>query len=270
MQSSEMSYQDNIYFGIFKAINNFVTEINKEFGAKYMEVALYNRLLEKTGVNNRNAVLKHIDVFKSFFQNNRNAIEKKETTLIKPCISYSDKVFLNIQKLLDDSNSDTRKIIWDHLYYIWNLIDPTGQAKKLIKENTGDSLEGDFLQKMVEKVSSVVAEKNPSPDSNPVDMAMDLMKSGVFSDMVNTMSSGASNGKLDINKMFTTVTTMINKMSPDGKVPPEIGNMISMISTIIPSSGVVNNTGNLIEQLESVTVEDEVENNAENTGSKLE
>ncbi len=131
-------------------------------------------------------------------------------------------------------------------------------------------LEGDFLQKMVEKVSSVVAEKNPSPDSNPVDMAMDLMKSGVFSDMVNTMSSGASNGKLDINKMFTTVTTMINKMSPDGKVPPEIGNMISMISTIIPSSGVVNNTGSLIEQLESVTVEEEVENNAENTGSKLE
>ena len=221
---------------IFKSICMFVKDLNTEFGSTRMEIKLYNHLLEKTDIVNAVPIQKHIDAFVKFFEANREGVEAMDANLLRePNIVYSTKVFINVQSLVRGSHStEVNAVIWKHLLYIWNKIDPSSQARRILKENGGGDRESQFLENMLDKVSSVVGAQNIQESQNPMSVAMGLMSSGVFQELLSGMTSDNSGAPLDMGKMFNSVQNLMTKMSPGGMIPPEISGMINMIGAQFP------------------------------------
>lgn len=221
---------------IFKSICMFVKDLNVEFGERYIEVKLYNHLLEKTGITNSGPIQKHIKSFGTFFSENHEAVETMNANKFKNgTVKYSEKVFVNVEKLLKDpeTNAETKAVIWKHLLYIWNLIDPASQAKRILKETSDTSKESVFIENMLDKVAGVVNNQQLSQSENPMGVAMNLMSSGVFSEIISGLTTEMNSGQLDMTKMFSSVNTLITKLSPDGMVPPEVANMMNMVQPML-------------------------------------
>jgi hypothetical protein len=234
---------DNTSILIFKAIVGFISDLNEEFGQRYKSIALYNRLLDKTGIVNIGPVQKHIECFRSFFSKNKKAMEEKKKELFDETkISYSKSVYIDVVLILN-SNSDTSSIIWKHLLTIWGLIDPTSQAKRILNESlknsNGEDKESQFLSNILERVEKTVGENNVDT-SNPMAAVSSLMSSGVFTDLINGMQTGLSDGSLDISKLMGSVQGMMSKMNGGrggGGGMPDLNSMMSMMGGMGGSGG---------------------------------
>ena len=103
---------DNTSILIFKAITSFISDLDSEFGKKHKSIALYNRLLEKTGIVHIGPVHKHIECFKKFFDLNKNAMNDQNPVLFENSkIVYSEKVYVDIATVLRQTSEDNKKII---------------------------------------------------------------------------------------------------------------------------------------------------------------
>ena len=228
---------DNSTVLIFKSITNFVSDLNIVFGSKYKSIALYNRLLEKTGLSKSGPIMKHIECFRKFFSLNREGMESKNCAMFNETrISYSDNCYVDMKNVFKDVPDDnTSTIIWKHLLTIWGLIDPNSQAKKLLQssflESGNNTDEVNFLSNIIDKVESSVSSGNIDA-SNPMAAVTNLMQSGVFTELISDMHSGMSSGKLNIERMIGGISTMIGKMNPGGDMPPEISGLMSMMSAL--------------------------------------
>jgi hypothetical protein len=256
---------DNTSVLIFKAITQFVSELHQEFGSKYKNIALYNRLLERTGIVHVGPINKHIDCFRVFFEKNQNAIEEQNpSSFTETKISYSDRVFIDLVQVLKHSSKDNSKIIWQHLLTIWGLIDPTSKARNLLhniikeskesSDSKDSSSEEDFLSNIINKVEQSV-DKSKIDSNNPMSAIGNLMQSGVMTDLVNGMQKGLSDGSLNVGKLMSSVQTMIGKLggsSKDGNNTggggggggmPDISQMMSMVGPLM-SNFMSNNNDN--------------------------
>lgn len=234
---------DNATVLAFKAISGFIADLTAEFGSKMKSIVLYNRLLEKTGLVHTKPILKHVECFRTFFRENAAAMEhRKPSAFVNPKISYSDRVYLDMSVIFRESPRDSIEIIWRHLYAIWGLVDPSSQARRLLAETMkqgGDSAgkESDFLSSIIEKVEKTV--KSGDVDaSNPMGAVSKLMSSGVFTDLIQGMQTGLSDGSLNIGKLMGSVQGLMGKMgggsgSSGGGGMPDLGAMMSMIGPMM-------------------------------------
>lgn len=241
---------DNNTILIFKSITGFISDLNTEFGSKHKSIALYNRLLEKTGIVHVGPVHKHINCFRSFFSSNVKAMEEQNISLfLEPRISYSDRVYVDVLTIFRQSSEESSSIIWKHLLTIWGLIEPTSQAKRIlnesIKQSNGADKESKFLSDIIERVEKSVSSSDVDVNSNPMAAVSNLMNSGVFTDLINGMQTGLSDGSLDIGKLMGSVQGMMSKMGgssssssssspmPDMSAMPDMGAMMGMMGSMM-------------------------------------
>lgn len=234
---------DNTSVLIFKAITGFISDLNSEFGGKFKSIALYNRLLEKTGIVHIGPINKHIECFRKFFSVNQQAmIEQKSELLVETKISYSNNVYVDVASVLKHTNKENTQIIWKHLLTIWGLIEPTSQAKKVLHESLksdgGDGKEAQFLSNILDKVQKTAEDAKISENSNPMEALSGLMKSGAMNDLVSGMYKGLSDGSLDVGKLMNTVQNMVGAMGggADGNGDPnmpDFGQMMNMMGPMM-------------------------------------
>lgn len=233
---------DNTQLLIFKAITGFISDLDQEFGKRHKSIALYNRLLEKTGIIHVAPINKHIDCFRSFFNTNQKGMEEKNPNLfVDSKISYSDRVFVDVGTVLRQSSTENAQIIWKHLLTIWGLIDSTSPARRLLQESFGSSnTEEDFLTNIIDRVEKTVGDGS-IPNDNPMAAISSLMQSGVMTDLVSGMQKGLSDGSLDVGKLMNSVQGMIGKMGGDsrggrgggGGGMPDLSQMMSTIGPMM-------------------------------------
>ena len=232
---------DNTSILIFKAIVGFISDIHTEFGSRHKSIALYNRLLEKTGIVNIGPINKHIDCFRKFFNENQKAMEEKNINLFTDSkISYSDRVYVDVSTVIKQSTPDNAQIIWKHLLTIWGLVDPTSQARKILQDSirnneNSDNKEDQFLTNIIEKVEKSVSGAQID-QSNPMASIGSLMQSGVFSSLITDMQKGLSDGSIDISKLMGSVQGMMTKMNGDaggGGGMPDLSSMMNMMGPMM-------------------------------------
>ena len=234
---------DNTQLLIFKAITGFISDLDQEFGKRHKSIALYNRLLEKTGIIHVAPINKHIDCFRSFFNTNQKGMEEKNAEgFVNPKIAYSDRVYVDVGTVLRQSNKENSQIIWKHLLTIWGLIDSTSSARRILQESFGQSpnTEEDFLANIIDRVEKTVGDGS-IPTDNPMSAISSLMQSGVMTDLVSGMQKGLSDGSLDVGKLMNSVQGMIGKMgggsssggSSGGGGMPDLSQMMSTIGPMM-------------------------------------
>jgi hypothetical protein len=224
---------------IFKAISTFVSDLGECFSQDNHALALYERLLNKTQLAHTEAVEKHITAFRNFCLENKDAIvERKET--FSCSIVYSQKVFIDMNIIFKlNIDEDTRNTIWSHLLTIYALVDPSGPARNmLIKSQSvvkfeGDGEEDDFLNNVISKV-----EKHINPDTtNPQEAIASIMSSGMITDLVSSLNTGISSGKLDLAKMMGSVQKMVGTMSDSGSGDPGTMDAMNMLNSMMGMMG---------------------------------
>ena len=194
----------------FKAISNFTSCLNEVFGRNNRALKLYAHLISKTTLTHDVPIQKHVTTVTEFCVNNREAILSKDNNKIKGEITYSQRVYIDIKNIIQESDIDTEEIIWKHLLTLSALTDPAAKAKELLKETSKTSSvnEADFLTDIIGKV-----EQHVDPNANPMDAVSSIMKSGIFTELVGGMGNGLQDGSLDLNKLMGTVQKMVGTLN---------------------------------------------------------
>jgi hypothetical protein len=227
----------------FKAISNFTTELGETFSRQHRPLKLYKRLINQTTLTHEQAIQNHIDAFRKFCVENRDAIAKKDhNSVLNPKISYSQRVYIDMSEIFKLADKETTPIIWQHLLCISAIVDPAGKAKEILKENleagkTGGT-ETNFLTDIIDKVESHV-----DPNANPMEAVSSIMQSGIFTDLIGGMNQGLSDGSLDIGKLMGAVQGMVGKLDQGNGAgsDPQTANAMNMISSMMGNMG--NNQG---------------------------
>jgi hypothetical protein len=236
-----MIYESNLK--TFKIITEFVNELNSMFGKKQKSLSLYSRLITKTleVYNDKSAaynedeterfngiVQKHINSFKNFCVKNNNAIlTKNSKKIVDSNITYSEKVYINMVNIFNMSDFSTEETIWKYLLTISALVDSSSKAKQILLGEKNN--ESDFLNKLITKV-----EDNINPDtSNPMEAVSSLLSSGVLTDLISSITTGFSNGELDMNKLMNTMNKMLDTCEPADKSDQNIDMLKNMMSNMM-------------------------------------
>ena len=228
----------------FKAISNFTTSLEEVFGKEERSLKLYVHLISKTTLSHEKAIQKHIEAFRVFSIANRNALETRDASkLVEKKISYSERVYIDISRILKSADKDTAAVIWKHMLTVSALVDPTGKARQILKASAQNSSSGateaNFLNNIIGKV-----EEHVDPDANPMEAVASIMKSGVFADLVGGMGNGLQDGSLDLGKLMGTVQTMVTSLT--GNIEEEDGGdgPMEMINTMLGSINAGATSGN--------------------------
>lgn len=215
---------------IFKAITTFVHDMNEIYGERNKPLLLYAHLIEKTGIIHEEPIRKHIQLFKDFVTENEEGIMQKDEGKMKSrMIQYSEKVYIDmdeVMKMSKDAPLD-RESIWKHLLTLSALLNPSSQAKEILRRekeasassSSKETSEDDFLSGLIDKVGKHI---DPT-SSNPMDSMNNLMSSGVFGELMTSMDKGIENGTLDMQKMVGSLQKMIGSLSTiidSTSVPP--------------------------------------------------
>lgn len=236
----------------FKAIQNFVNDLNNEFEKKVKEVALYNRILEKTSIDEMKFIDRHINAFHTFYKQNPSFI--KDLTLTNGIIRYSDNIYLNLSKILKKVNEESKQVVLSHMKTIFmHLNFNTEEGRQMIETmlsnsastttNADDSShldpneifndlqlpensEGDFLK---ETLGEMVTNIDPS---NPMGSVMGMMQGGFFNNFMDNLKTKMDSGELNMNNLMSSVTSMINtNVNSD-----DIQNMDPMMKNMLQST----------------------------------
>lgn len=218
----------------FDRVVGFVSDLSVVFGSKQHSLLLYNRLLEKTKPMHREEINKQVNIFSNFISQNYDAIIAKDFSLFsEKTIRYSDKIKINLEEIFVSSDSETKEQIWKHLLYIANCLNPTGEASNILKKSLSENTkESEFLNNLCKKIESNVKE-----DTDPMTAVMGLMQNGVITDLIGSMQEGMKDGSLDMNKLFSTVQTMMGSMGENGASMPDL----SQLANLLPPSQPDNN-----------------------------
>lgn len=223
----------------FKAISNFTNELSEVFSESHRPLKLYAHLINKTTLACDQAIQKHFEAFNSFCVSNRDAISERNVgKLNTKKISYSKRVWIDMGEIFKLADSDSKSVIWKHLLTISALVDPSGKARQILKEQKEKGNGGEEINFLTDIISKV--ENKVSPNSNPMEAVSSIMQSGIFTELVQGMGNGLQNGSLDLNKLMGTVQTMVTKLSHDAGDDEGGEQAMNMINTMM--GNLTNNT----------------------------
>ena len=231
---------DDISLVAFKAIVSFINDLASEYGKRHRPLALYKRLINSTTVTNEEGMKRYLNAFKSFCVANRDAIQEQDASkMVQKRITYhtSDRVFVDMGFIFTISDAETAPIIWRHLLTISAIIDPVGNARKILAQQVDDNktgeVEAEFLTNIMSKVESSVNEEA----SNPMDAISGMMRSGVFGELLNGLQGGMASGQLDLGKLLGAVQGMVGNLNQEAGDDPQTQEAMGMLNNMASSLG---------------------------------
>jgi hypothetical protein len=221
----------------FKAICNFINDLESEFGKRHKPLKLYKRLINQTQICHDKIIKKHITLFHDFSMNNRDALlNSDDSKLQHKRIAYSERVYIDMDYIFRLADKETKDVIWKHILTISAIVDPSSRAKDILKksveENKGTN-EAEFLNNIISKV-----EQSVKPDANPMEAVSSIMQSGLFNELLNDLGSK----KLDMGKLIGVVQGMVSNMSSQVGDNPEAKNAMGMLNNMVGSIGNMDNS----------------------------
>lgn len=194
---------------LFGLLGQFVESVSKYFDAKnklddplLVKVALYERLVEKTGPTNLKAITKHITAFSEWVQANRDACISGDLSGMSSSLQsivYSENVFLPINDLFRrcSDDSDTTRVMWKHVLNIAfrltgdlefrkSLLGLCKQASTEVEPVKKEKVdEEEFVNKAVDKLMEEIKRSNPQ---NAKDAFKKVVRGEALDEIMDTLT----------------------------------------------------------------------------------
>jgi hypothetical protein len=225
-----MNSDDKTLIG-FKAVCNFVSDLSSEYGKRHKPLKLYSRLLSKTRITNDEIIQKHLDKFREFCVKNREALLAQDRTKITSTkLEYSDRVFIDMKFIFELADEETTPVIWRHLLTISAILDPSGNAREVLKNQPPPPIEIDdeFFDKIISKVEGIV-----KPGANPMEILASVMQTGVLNDFITGIQSNVQSGKFDLKKLMGSINRLVTRMKIDDN--PEAKKAVEAMTGVLTS-----------------------------------
>lgn len=185
---------DNTTLVAFKAICNFVKDLNFAFGDRLPPLQLYAHLLDKTGLINEEPIRKHISIFQDFVDKNEEAILQKSVSLLQDnhVLKYSEKVYINLNGVIQLSETEDIGTLWTHLLTITAILKPTSRAKDILRQHRHELM---TIEEETVPVSPSVSASAPASASASAGNADPFQNIGnLLETLMGGMGSFANNG----------------------------------------------------------------------------
>ena len=236
----------DVQFTAFCKILNFVNELNNVFGSKYKNIKKYYNLLKKSQ-SKPFAVSKQTAIFDQFVNQNKEFVISKDVSkLTMDDIVFSENnVFINLRQVITESDSETKDAIFKHLQVISYAFSNDEQIKQAILKDNKDN-EGQFIDTFMQKVTNAFETQNYS---DPLSATLGLLQSGIFNDVVQTLSSKHKSKEISIDKLVNKLQSTMSDMSKElGSSGIDVGplNQLSHLSSL---GGMTNIPSNPTEEL---------------------
>lgn len=179
-------------------------------------LALYARLVEKTGIGNGGAIRRHLEIFRRYLGKNRVALEQRDLTRLSPNkIRYNDRIFCNLKDALTKATPQSRETIWKYLLTIHALLDPQSRAREILRKMREEEKgsETQVLSTIFEEISSIQTQA-----SNPMEAMMSFVTSGGLNRVMESFQTATSADGFDLGRM---VTLLGQSMGSLGIAPPQ-------------------------------------------------
>lgn len=187
-------------------------------------------VIEKTTIAHKTAINKHVEIFRDFCIQNREAIyEKDASKFVVESIVKSDKVRIDIAAILKSIPSEHKAPIWKYLLYISAFVDPQGRAKELYQQSSGSAVENstNLLTNLFDELKNTTEQQGD--DMKPQDAVQAVLQS----DFASKLTGALSSGELDMKSLFGGIMNMANEAGDQAKDDPEAQQALSMINGIM-------------------------------------
>lgn len=202
---------------IFNSIKNFVSSLDECYSDNFNNIKLYNNLLQKTTYSHTELIKKHIDIFRVFSLENESCILNKNYELTQPKLQFSHSIFIDLNEVLKTCDNSEKETIWKHVALIYSYFKPNSNIKHMLKQKKTN--ESSFIKDMIDKVEDSIDGGNVN---NPMEAITKMMTSGVFSELVGSMTNGLQSGELNIGGLLGSVNEMVETMNvPDINKPED-------------------------------------------------
>lgn len=244
----------DVQFTAFCKILNFVNELNNVFGSKYKNIKKYYNLLKKSQTKPF-AVSKQAVIFEQFINQNKDFIISKDVSkLSTDNITFSENnVFINLRQVMSESDTETKDVIFKHLQVISYAFSKDEQVKQAILKDNKDN-EGQFIDTFMQKVTNAFETQNYS---DPLSATLGLLQSGIFNDVVQTLSSKHKSKEISIDKLVNKLQSTMSDMTKElGGSGVDVGplSQLSQLSSLGGSSqGLDNIPINPAEELKNIS-----------------
>lgn len=229
---------------VYDAIKSFVDDLFAVFGGdKPTPLALYHRVLQKIQPTDTNRIERVVGGFGEFCSKHSSLLLKTEDKFPADIVIQflgSPKIYIQISTFINQSDGDTRNVIFSHLLAISSMLEKdTERAKELsakYAETTSASSgafggmqdimkkvgidssteEGKYVENIMSKVDSAVKGMNGMDMSDPMAMIGNLMSNGALTDLFSLGSAPADgSAPPDPKKLMKVFKTILNNMIPD-------------------------------------------------------
>jgi hypothetical protein len=231
-----MSSDDNLK--IYSKILAFVSDLKNVVQDE--PVQLYYKLLKKTPIGNTNAIARHLQIFRDWCAKNSDAIVEGDLSkLTEEGVLFSKTVYIPVRKIALSNDSDTCEAIIRHLQLIHLLMDPSKSSlisaltSKKDVQPPGEK-EGKFIDNFMHKIESAFSDKE---FTDPMSATMHMLSSGIFNDMVQSLSSEVNEGGLDLNKLLGGVQGMMGDLSNDPATASTMNSMMALMGSMNLTGG---------------------------------
>lgn len=207
---------------VFVAIVNFVNDLWEVFGKSttVTPLALYHRLVGKISLSDKDGIQKAITGFSNFFKSYETNLDNIPKGVV---ISYgtSERIHLEIQKYLYQSDQATKDSIKRHLLTISAILEPNKEKiaqleRKISNLNIDtDTKEGQFINNIMEKAKNNMADVNTD---DPMQAMTSIFRSGIIQDMVTGLQQGVGSGEMNIQALLGTMQSALGAIMP----PPQL------------------------------------------------
>lgn len=209
-------------FVAFDAICDFADDLNHTYGntKDELSLALYARLLTQITTRHKSAIIEHCNIFTKWCQENDAAIKAQSIEgLVNKRISYKENIYIDVAKYLQKAETEERKAIWGHLLKIYAMVDPSSEAREMIRtlrEQHPSGKESEVIGNMLEKITKSVDLKTAQTD--PMAAISTILKDGTFNNIFKDIQEGVESGNLNLGNMLSTMTSLLGQNG----MPPEM------------------------------------------------
>lgn len=198
---------------IYNAIGDFVSALSEIF-TKNKPLALYNKLIEKTPIRDKERINKHINVFQKYLGNNKNFLIQGKLELLGR-VEYSEQIFIDVPFFIK-KDKEIAASIRQHLLNISMLISPDQSVGQLLTSQPVPQGPNpmDMLGNMMNMFGGGEGGDNPMAGMMGAMMGGEGGQNpfGMLAPMINDMREGMETGKFDMRKMFSGLHQMMDNL----------------------------------------------------------
>lgn len=254
---------DDSKLDLFKAFCRFIGDLNVLFGKKYIPVAKYNRLLQRTADSDILAINRHIKAIKLFLKHNPSSTSSAILST-HPRIEYSSDVYIDMSKVFA-SLAESHDTIFTHLRTIQSMLPPTetnATSDNVIHNVTvesstssqppphqqvldflnlpTDTEEGRFLNDNITSMMQVIQQHQTNGDPNPMAMISGLMQSGFLQQFMQDFRTRVQDGNINLPQLMNTMIGAVRQANAETAGNPDVPDMSQVLNMLTATA---NNVG---------------------------